>query len=374
MMMAHVIQLILIISLSSSINSFKIMNKVNLKYEIKQISKTIHRKITLNGQLSPEADVFNQQETSSLALNDIDQTKQELNATESIQLSFSQLKPFLAIAIPYFKENIDARNSLLGVSALTLANSGISVVFSYISRDFYNALNARDEALFYEKIEYFFIALIIAVPITVSYRYLRDQLSLTWREGLTKLILNKYYSNNIFYIIETKKDIDNPDQRISDDIKSFTSTSLDFFITIFTCIIDLFSFSAILFNIYPQLFIAIIIYAGFGSIITTNIGQSLVKLNYERLINEANFRFSLIRTRENAESISFYDSNAILEKNLILNLFQKIKLNKLEIINIQRNLELFTTTYRYLPNILPSLIVAPLYFAKKIELGKYLLP
>ena len=106
------------------------------------------------------------------------------------------------------------------------------------------------------------------------------------------------------------RDIDNPDQRISDDVRAFTETSLKFFITIFTSIVDLVSFSAILFQIYPGLFVAIILYALAGSLITTKLGQSLVGLNFDKLQKEADFRFSLIRTRENAEAIAFYDPNA----------------------------------------------------------------
>ena len=106
------------------------------------------------------------------------------NFTE-LQLGLSQLKPFLNIAVPFFKDDKTARNSLIGVVALTLLNSGVSVAFSYISRDFYNALNTRNEAVFYEKIELFFAALLIAVPISVYYRFLREKLSLYWREALT---------------------------------------------------------------------------------------------------------------------------------------------------------------------------------------------
>lgn len=87
--------------------------------------------------------------------------------------------------VPFFKQDKVARESLIGVGALTLLNSGISVAFSYISRDFYNALNARDESLFYEKIELFFAALLIAVPVAVYYRFLREKLSIYWREALT---------------------------------------------------------------------------------------------------------------------------------------------------------------------------------------------
>ena len=95
-----------------------------------------------------------------------------------LKLALYQLEPFLKIAAPFFKEDEVARNSLIGVVALTLLNSGISVQFSYISRDFYNALNARDEAVFYEKIQLFFLALCVAVPVSVGYRFLREKLSL----------------------------------------------------------------------------------------------------------------------------------------------------------------------------------------------------
>ena len=286
-----------------------------------------------------------------------------------LQLGLSQLKPFLNIAVPFFKDDKTARNSLIGVVALTLLNSGVSVAFSYISRDFYNALNTRNEAVFYEKIELFFAALLIAVPISVSYRFLREKLSLYWREALTAKVLDKYYAYRTFYQIETLREIDNPDQRISEDVRAFTRTSLDFFITLFTAVIDLFSFSAILYQIYPGLFAAIIAYAGVGSIVTTQLGRSLVGLNYEKLLREADFRFALIRTRENAEAIAFYDSDAKREQALIWTLFKDVLETQLGIVVAQRNLEVFTTSYRYLVQILPSLIVAPLYFAKKVELG-----
>ena len=239
----------------------------------------------------------------------------------------------------------------------------------------------------------FFGALLIAVPVSVFYRFTREKLSLYWREALTKRVLDKYYSDRTFYVMETLKEIDNPDQRITEDIKHFTRTSLDFLITLLTALIDLASFSAILYQIFPGLFLAIIAYAGIGSVITTKLGQALVGLNYERLQKEADFRFALVKTlilkphltmkkllffifllfkvrnRENAEAIAFYDKDAKIEKAHILALFQEALTVQLGLIVTQRNLEAFTTAYRYLVQILPSLLVAPLYFAHKIELG-----
>ena len=122
---------------------------------------------------------------------------------------------------------------------------------------------------------------------------------------------------------------------------------MDFFITLFTSVIDLFSFSAILFQIYPGLFAAIIAYAGVGSIVTTNLGRTLVQQNYERLLKEANFRFALIRTRENAEAIAFYDNDAKLERSNLWAIFEQVIENQLGIAKTQRNLEYFTTAYRW---------------------------
>lgn len=288
---------------------------------------------------------------------------------KDIGLTPNQLKPFLDIAVPFFKTDDVARRSLIGVFAMTLLNSGISVVFSFVSRDFYNALNARNEALFYEKVEYFFLAILVAIPVSVYYRFLREKLSLYWREALTSKMLDKYYADRTYYVMEMMREIDNPDQRITEDVRAFTRTSLDFFISIFTAIIDLVSFAAILYQIYPGLFWAIIVYAGGGSYVTTQLGKDLVSKNYNKFKREADFRFSLIRTRENAEAIAFYDPEAKLEQASLWKTFKLVLDTQLDIVKIQRNLEVFTTGYRYLPQILPSLIVAPLYFQGKIEIG-----
>ena len=100
---------------------------------------------------------------------------------------------------------------------------------------------------------------------------------------------------------EETKEVDNPDQRIAEDIKSFTEFSLYFFLTLLTSVIDLVAFSFILFSIMPQLFIAIFLFASTGTFLTVCIGKVLIRLNYESLQKEADFRFSLVRVRENSE-------------------------------------------------------------------------
>ena len=284
-------------------------------------------------------------------------------------ISFAQIKPFLEIAIPFFREDRNAFCSLVGIVALTLTESAMMIVFSYVRRDIFDALNNKDQAKFMYYIMLFFGMLIVIVPVSVIYNYLRLKLALYWRKELTRRVLDKYYANRTFYIMECCRDIDNPDQRITQDLTEFTSTSLEFFFIIFDAVINLLSFSAVLFQIYPMLFVAIILYAIIGTFIAALLGKRLVGQYYVQLSREANFRFGLIRTRENAEGIAFYDSEASLEKVNLWNLFERVVENQLGIIRTQRNLELFTTFYDYMTFVVPYLVVSPLYFRGEIDLG-----
>lgn len=239
-------------------------------------------------------------------------------------ISLSLLRPFLEIAIPFFREDRNAFFSLVGVVTLTLLESGLNIAFSYVRRDMFNALNDREQARFYAKILEFFGVLVVIVPISVLYNYLRLKLALYWRKELTARVLDLYYANRTFYVIECCKDIDNPDQRICEDLTVFTSTSLDFFFIVLDSVINLLSFSAVLFEIYPLLFVAIIVYAVLGTTISLILGRTLAGQYYDKLQTEADFRFGLIRTRENAEGIAFYDSEATMEQITLWALFEKV--------------------------------------------------
>eukprot|EP00903_Cladosiphon_okamuranus_P021121 g19402.t1 len=279
-----------------------------------------------------------------------------------------QIGLFVDMSTPFFKEDKAGRWLLATVVALTLLNSGVSVAFSYIGRDFWTALSNKDPAQFNIMLQRFLLALTAGVPVTVFYRYERSKLALAWREWMTKRVMEIYYAGQTYYALEASKEIDNPDQRIAEDVRAFTQVSLEFLITVLTSCIDLASFSTILYSIYPQLFIAIIGYASVGTFVTTRLGGKLVGLNFEQLQTEADFRYSLIRVRENAESIAFY-GGVQQELNEIQRRFAKALDNFDKVIKAQRNLEFFTTAYRYLIQVLPGFVVAPLFFQGKIELG-----
>lgn len=275
---------------------------------------------------------------------------------------------FKEMALPYYQESKSGRWLFAGMVGITLLNSGVSVAFSYVGKDFWNALSSKDAANFYPMLAKYAAALVVGMPVSVLYRFQRERLAVAWREWMTDRTLQLYSSNRAYYALERGGEVDNPDQRIAEDVRSFTTFSLQLFITVVTSIIDLVSFSFILYSIQPSLFIAIILYASFGTLITSALGRKLVGLNFLKLQKEANFRYSLVRLRENAESIAFYAGEDI-EGREVSNRLEKVIDNRKDIIGAQRNLEFFTTSYQYFIQILPVWVVAPKFFAGSIQLG-----
>ena len=157
-------------------------------------------------------------------------------------ISLSQFRPFLDIAIPFFKQDRAACCCLIGTIFLTVSKSLILVFFSYARRDMFSALNHKNSDDFYDSIVKFFGVLVVFVPIAVVYHHLRLRLALHWRKEMTIWVLDKYYSNRTYYIIECCRDIDNPDQRISEDLRELTSTSLEFFFILFKATTNLLLF------------------------------------------------------------------------------------------------------------------------------------
>lgn len=298
------------------------------------------------------------------------------NADESItpQTPFRhQWRAFVALSVPYFKESFEGRCLFLGLVILMLLSSSVRVAFSYLARDFWSALGDKDADQFYTIMTQFLVALLFLAPINVFYRFQRQLLAIKWRTWMTERILHLYfYSNRVYYTLERTIDqnsfVDNPDQRLAEDVRSFTQYSLSLFLTVAISLIDLGAFSVILFSIEPNLFYSIIGFATLGTAITFLIGRHLVQLNFERLHKEADFRFSLVRLRENAESIAFFRGE-MTEGREVSKRFSSVVANAYNLIGTQRNLDFFTTSYNYLTWILPVVVIAPQYMAGNVELG-----
>jgi len=294
-----------------------------------------------------------------------------------------QLRQFWIMASPFFRETRQAKIMTLILLILLFANSGIKIFFSFLMRDFYTALVKKDAKTFYTILYKFMLSMIVLIPVQVLYKFVRVKFGISWRKWLTQRVLDMYFSNKVYYGLEQqsksaddtareykdrKKDMDNPDQRIQEDVDSFTSYSLSFFLTIIDTILDLCSFSGILFTIMPKLFIAIFIFASVGTLCTVLVGKVLIKLNYESLQREADFRFSLVRIRENAESIAFYKGEGV-ENREIAGKFKRVISNMTARNWATSRLQVFTNIYNHFTNILPLVILANEYFDGLIEYG-----
>jgi vitamin B12/bleomycin/antimicrobial peptide transport system ATP-binding/permease protein len=246
---------------------------------------------------------------------------------------------------------------------LLLCVSGMNVVISYAGNFFSTALAERKEADFYRFFMVYAGVFSIATPFVVYYAYFQSVVGLKWRKWLTNNFLSQYLEHRSFYKINQSKDIDNPDQRITQDIDAFTTTSLSFLLLILGSVIDVISFSGILWSISSTLAIFLIIYSILGTGIAALLGQRLISLNFLQLRKEADFRYGLVHVRDNSEAIAFYQGEE-QEKVQIGRRFVEALRNYNFLIGWQRNLGFFRTPYRYLTYLLPSLILAPIYFAK----------
>ncbi|PON38355.1 ABC transporter type 1, transmembrane domain containing protein [Trema orientale] len=280
------------------------------------------------------------------------------------------LRRFWKVAAPYWSsdDKVQARLRLAAVFALTLGTTGISVGFNFLGRDFYNALANKDQEQFTKQLLYYLGGFAGGIPVFVLRDYARDTLALRWRSWMTSYYMERYLKNQTFYKIQSQSIIDNPDQRIVDDLSSFTGTALSFSLTLFNAAVDLISFSNILFGIYPPLFIVLLVYSIGGTAISIFLGRELVTLNFLQEKKEADFRYGLVRIRENAESIAFYGGEEN-EMRLLLQRFKSAFENLTRLLISSRNLDFFTSGYRYLIQILPAAVVAPMYFSGKIEFG-----
>jgi putative ATP-binding cassette transporter len=258
---------------------------------------------------------------------------------------------------------------LLGLLLLfTLTVSGLNVVISYVGRFFQSALAERDQPTFWRFLWIYASVFVVGTPIVVYYSYIQDKLGLHWRRWLTHRFLDRYFHNRSYYAIDRHPHLDNPDQRLTEDIRSFTTTSLSFLLVVLDSVISLLAFTGILWSISHLLVGVLLVYASAGTAITILLGRRLIGLNFNQLRQEANLRYSLVHVRDNAESIAFYQGEAeesATVKQRLTNALHNFNL----LIGWQRNLGFFTTGYDYFVVIVPALVVAPKYFAGDLDFG-----
>ncbi|WP_349971411.1 ABC transporter ATP-binding protein/permease [Pseudomonas caspiana] len=269
---------------------------------------------------------------------------------------------------------------LIAVILLSLFSVAISVVLNSWYRDFYNALEKKDLEAFTQSILYFCGIATVGILGAVYRLYLTQMLTIRWRRWLTEQHFAKWLSHKNYYQLEQGGYTDNPDQRLSEDLNKFTSDTLSLGLGLMKTIVSLVSFSIILWGVSGSIelfgieipgymFWAALLYAVAGSWLTHLIGRRLIPLSNQQERYEADLRFSLVRVRENAESIALSDGEPNENERLSAR-FGMVWSNFWSMMRVQKRLTFFTAGYSQIAIIFAFVVAAPRYFAGKIELGE----
>ena len=272
---------------------------------------------------------------------------------------------------------------LLLIVAMNLAIVYINVRLNKWSASFYNALEQKDAKAFGGLMTTFSLLAFSFVFLAVYSLYFRQMLSFRWRQWLTDRALDRWLADHAFYRIERDRLADNPDQRIADDLSSLASTTLSLSLDLLSTLVTLASFVFILWNIAGAATFALAghpltipgymvwaaaLYALAGSFVMQKFGGPLVSVNYQQQRVEANFRFALIRLRENSESIALYDGSRT-ESDNAKNVFMRIRDNWWLVMKFTKRLTFVNSIYAQAAVIFPIAIAAPRYFAGAFSFG-----
>jgi putative ATP-binding cassette transporter len=293
------------------------------------------------------------------------------------------------IAMPYFKseDKWAGRGLLATVIAIQLALVGNSVLFNQWRGRFYNAIQEKNWDGFEREMIVFIVLATVLVVLQIYQLYLNQWLQIRWRNWMTTKYLGEWLHNANHYRMQLQGDAaDNPDQRISDDVKMFVEQTLDVGLGLLSSIVTFFSFTIVLWGLSAEaplhlfgsqlaipgyLVWAALIYAIFGTALTQWIGSPLVNLNFEQQQREADFRFNLVRVRENSEQIALLHGDRT-ERERLLGRFGRVVANWYAIMSRTKRLTAFTQSYGQAAVVFPIILMAPAYFANKILLGPVL--
>lgn len=257
---------------------------------------------------------------------------------------------------------------LAGLFLLMFGINGMNVVNSFVGRNFMSAIESRDSAGFV-RFAWLYVAVFAGSTfVGVMFRFTEERLGLLWRDFLTHRVVGQYIDRGIYLHMSKKGAVSNPDQRITEDIRQLTTATLSFVLMVINGTLTVLSFSGVLWTISPKLFLVAVLYAVAGSALTIWLGRPLIKLNYRQSDCEANFRSDLIWTHDHANEISRDGKQATTRDRLMARVDDVVG-NLGRVIAINRNLNFFTSGYNYLIQLIPVLLVAPMFIRREVEFG-----
>jgi len=290
------------------------------------------------------------------------------------------------LAAPYFRSNDKwaGRGLLAAVITIELLIVAITVLLNQWNSRFYNALQDRNWDNFVYELGYFSVLAAIFIVLAVYQLYLNQWLQIRWRKWLTERYLGEWLQNANHYRMQLQGDAaDNPDQRLTEDVELFVTNTLSIGIGFLSSVVTLISFVVILWGLsqaaplviagtdytFPGYLVwGALVYAALGTFFTHWIGKPLVLLNFTKQRLEADFRFNLVRVRENSEQIALLRGDTAEQQHL-RERFGRVVGNWLQIMTRTKRLTGFTASYNQAATVFPFILVAPAYFAEKVQLG-----
>jgi vitamin B12/bleomycin/antimicrobial peptide transport system ATP-binding/permease protein len=255
-----------------------------------------------------------------------------------------------------------------GLLVLLVGINGLNVVNSYVGRDLMTAIEQRSVPRFVSRALLYVAVFGALTTAAVVARFIEERLGLLWRDWLTRRLVDRYLEAGVYLRLKESGELGNPDQRVADDVRVFTSNTLSFVLMLLNAVFTIVAFSGVMWSISRLLFLVAMGYAGLGSLLTVVFGRPLVRLNYDQLDREASFRAELVHVGDNAESVALLQREARLEARLRRRL-DALVANAKRIISVNRNLSFFTTGYNYGIQLVPPLVIGPLFMRGKVEFG-----
>jgi putative ATP-binding cassette transporter len=277
---------------------------------------------------------------------------------------------FLAVARPFFRSEVRWRAfGMLGLLlAFILCLNGLNVVGSFMCRDFTTAVadHKANRAVSFALLWACIFASLTVVAVFKAFT--EERLRLKWRTWLTRHLFDRYLAGRAYHRLKERADVDNPDQRITEDVRTFTEQTLAILLILTNSTITLISFSGILWSITPWLVVAAVGYTLFGSVMTVLLGKRMVKYDVHQYRKEADLRYDLIQVRSHAEQVALLGGEREESERLERRLGSVVG-NMKQIIGLNRNIGFFTTGFEYLTQLIPLMIVAPLVISGRVEFG-----